>query len=253
MISRRELLILPSLAIVGWAAQSRASQRVAAEGCHLLAPVGQLGVQSGGIVATVDAEQKLITSSGDATIDHYLGRALVRVAEQFDVYPGFAFCDDTNAENAFATRETKISGTSGTVIFGLNLFHHTLTGFHDDGMAVIAVCAHEFGHIYQYQSGFYDKLTKTWPSVKLAELHADYLAGYFLAARKAAYPGLDLQGAGALFEKLGDTEFTAREHHGTPDQRVASIERGFKFGRGENGDIAAAAVAGERFVVNEFG
>src|SRR5262249_32277702 len=144
----------------------------------------------------------------DSNLDHYLGRALSRLAEQFEVYPGFAFFDDHEGENAFAQPETKISGTNGTVCFGLNLFRHTLQGFHDEGMAVIAVCAHEFGHIYQYYSGFYDKLTKDLglSAVKLVELQADYLAGYYLAGRKASNSSLDLQGAGALFEKLGDVD-----------------------------------------------
>ncbi len=254
MMSRRDLLAFSGMAIAGWAVAVRAASDAPAAGCHLMTPVGRLGVGSGNVVPTLQADQKLITSSGDVDLDHYLGRALLRLAEQFEVYPGFGFFDDSNAENAFASPETKISKTSGTVIFGVNLFRDTLQSFQDQGIAVIAVCAHEFGHIYQYKSGFYDKLTTNLglKTVKLAELHADYLAGFFLAGRKAAYPSLDLQGAGALFEKLGDTEFNNPEHHGTPALRVTSIEAGFKFGRKSQQEILVAAAAGGEFVLEQF-
>jgi hypothetical protein len=254
MLSRRELIAISGIAIAGWAAGARAASDVLAAGCHLMAPVGRLGVGAGNVVPTLQADQQLITTSGNADLDHYLGHALLHLAGQFDVYPGFGFFDDSSAENALATRETKISGTNGTVVFGLNLFRDTLRDFHDQGMAVIAVCAHEFGHIYQYTSGFYDKLTtgQAVNTVKFAELHADYLAGFFLAGRKAAYPSLNLQGAGALFEKLGDTEFANPDHHGTPAQRVASIEAGFKLGRKSKQEIFAAATAGAEFVLEQF-
>jgi hypothetical protein len=246
MMSRRRFLLLPPLGIIGWTAPGRSSPRVQAMGCYLKTPTSALGLTNR-LVASVDAEQRLITSSGDVNLDRYLGRALVRLAKLFEVYPDFGFFDDRDHENALAVRDTK------TVLFGLQLFHHTLKDFDDGGMAVIAVCAHEFAHIYQYESGYHAKLTsKPWTNVKLAELHADYLAGYFLAARKAVFPTLNLQGAGALFEKLGDTEFTAREHHGTPEQRLGSIEAGFNFGRNAPHDVGSAAEAGERFVVLHY-
>jgi hypothetical protein len=255
MMTRRDLLAGTGVLLAGWTTRICAASEIPAAGCQLMAPVDRLGLGSESVVPTVQADRKLITSSGNANLDHYLGRALLRLANEFEVYPGFSFFDDSDSENALATRETKIPGTKGTVIFGVNLFRDALHNFHDQGVAVIAVCAHEFGHIFQYKSGFYDKLTtgEGAQTVKLVELHADYLAGYYLAGRKSAYPDLDLQGAGALFESLGDTKFNNPAHHGTSAQRVAAIEAGFKFGRKSDQPILAAAAAGAEFVLEEFG
>jgi hypothetical protein len=259
MFSRREFLAVSGAAIAQMTLPVRAENYGPASGCHLTGPVAGLGIGSESVVPTLQADQKLITSSGRADIDHYLGLALLRLSNEFNVYPGFGFFDEGRTENAFATPETQIGGTHGTVIFGLHLFRDAMHEYRDRGVAVIAVCAHEFGHIYQYFNGYFDKLTKqqypnqTVPPVKLAELHADYLAGYFLAGRKAAYPWLDLQGAGALFDSFGDNDFTNPQHHGTATQRVRSIEEGFKYGRSEQHPIEIAAATGAEFVLKEFG
>ena len=254
MMTRRDLLACTGVLFSGWAAPRCEAAEIRAIGCQLMAPVDRLGLGAESVVPILQADQRLITSSGNADLDHYLGRALVRLAGQFEIYPGFGFYDDSNHNNALAVRETKIPGTEGTVIFGVHLFRNALHDSHDQGVAVIAVCAHEFGHIFQYNSGYYDKLTTGVGAhtVKLIELHADYLAGYYLAGRKAAYPDLDLQGAGALFDRLGDTQFNDPTHHGTSAQRVAAIEAGFKFGRHSEQPIKPAAANGAEFVLEQF-
>ena len=254
MITRRDLLVCTGVLFAGWAARRCEAAEIPAAGCQLMAPVDRLGLGSESVVPTSQADQRLITSSGNANLDHYLGRALLRLADQFEIYPGFGFFDDSGAKNALATPQTRIPGTEGTVIVGVNLFRDALHDLHDQGVAAIAVCAHEFGHIFQYNSGYYDKLTTGvgTHTVKLVELHADYLAGYYLAGRKAAYPDLDLQGAGALFDSLGDIRFNDPTHHGTSAQRVAAIEAGFKFGRHSEQPIKRAAAVGAEFVLEQF-
>ena len=50
------------------------------------------------------------------------------------------------------------------------------------------VCAHEFGHILQYQKGLIRPL-QGWDSTnRRIELHADFLAGYFAGIRKGKRP-----------------------------------------------------------------
>src|SRR5690606_8445367 len=96
---------------------------------------------------------RLISTTGDKDFDRALGRALVRLSALFGERPGFGFVDDSGAPNAYASRETKVSGTWGTVLFGQTLFHELLNRHDDRGIAVLAVAAHEFGHIAQFRSG----------------------------------------------------------------------------------------------------
>jgi hypothetical protein len=218
------------------------------QGCCLRQSMDSLGFAPMGLVDAEGQPERLIETSGDPTLDRYLGRALVRIATSFQVRPGFGFIDDSAAENAYATPETRIDGTTGTVLMGTNLFHRVMASFDDAGVAVLAVCAHEFGHIYQFGSGWDRTMGAMDLTVRPVELHADFLAGYFLATRKADLPDLNLQGAGRLIDSLGDTAFNDHGHHGTPQERVAAIEGGYAYGRRGAQPVATVADAGATFV-----
>jgi hypothetical protein len=62
--------------------------------------------------------------------------------------------------------------------------------------------------------------------------------------RKAEHRQLDLREVGRELHALGDTAFTSRQHHGTPEERVGALSAGFEFGSRGNADIAVAARAG---------
>jgi len=81
---------------------------------------------------------------------------------------------------------------------------------------------------WAYHKGVMEQLNAGQPTVKRSELHADYMAGFFLGTRKKANPGLNLHAAGDLFSRIGDYN-TGRGHHGTPDERVAASEQGFRL------------------------
>lgn len=166
-------------------------------------------------------------STGDAALDSLLGRALVKLSALFGQRPGFGFVDDWGAPNAYATDETLVPGTWGTVLYGTNLFRQTLAAYDDGGMAVMCIVAHEFGHIAQYAYGLDRRLLQGQPTVRRVELHADYLAGWYLGRRKAEQPDLVLWAAGDMLFRIGDYAFNDWNHHGTPDQRVAAAEAGF--------------------------
>jgi hypothetical protein len=196
-----------------------------------------------GLVAAAPEEVRISRSSGDPTADRFLGLGLLRLATMFRIGPGFAFYDDYRAPNAFATPQTLLPDSRGTVLMGMRLFRrHMMSG--DDGMTVIAICAHEFGHIHQMQSTYNAWLRQLDGSVKPVELHADFLTGYFLANRKEEHPDLDLQSVGATFDQMGDTDFNSPQHHGTSAERIAAITAGYRFGRSGRHDIDEAARAG---------
>lgn len=248
MLGRRAVLGLAvgTLAVAACPPAARAAYWM--RGCCLRQSMVSLGIAPRGLVAADSGAEDLVETSGDPTLDKYLGRALVRIATTFEVDPGFGFFDDSQAENAYATPETRITGTVGTVLMGSNLFQRVMSSFNDAGVAVLAVCAHEFGHIYQFGSGWDKTLGAMDRTAKPVELHADFMAGYFLASRKADLPDLNLQGAGRLIDSLGDTAYNAPDHHGTPEERVGAIEGGYNFGRRGRVPVDAVADAGTTFV-----
>jgi hypothetical protein len=248
-VGRRSLIIGIAATVLGARRTSGNTSLDAIAGCCLRAgDIAKFNIRMHGLGAALGGDD-LITTTGDRDLDHYLGRALLRLADEFDVNPGFGFYDDTGNLNAFASPDTlpQLPGTKRTVCFGVNLFRRTLS-LGDNGIAVIAVCAHEFGHVVQYNTGYRDRLLSGRPTVKLLELHADYFAGYHLARRKAEYPSLNVQGAGSLIDSIGDTAYTSPQHHGTSEERVAAIEAGYALGRKGKYRIGSVARAGADYV-----
>ena len=247
-LNRRLLLgsALAALAVPFSAAAPVSAQTAGAVGiCRLCQRLGRpLGANSGANAT----HAKLVQSSGDPETDRILGVALRRLAETFQVSPGFAFYDDHSSPGAFAVSETLAGNGPGTVLMGMRLFGQLMARVRDGGVTVISVCAHEFGHVYQTQSGYMDRLAELDRTDRPIELHADFLAGYYLGLRKTEHRELDLSAVGGVLYALGDTAFTARDHHGTPEERVGALAAGFKFGTQGRHDVSEAAKAGFQLI-----
>jgi hypothetical protein len=249
-LTRRGLLQAGGMALAGAGVPRLARAAVPATGGCLLCREAQRLRRGGrlGMVADSDADPEIYTSSGDTETDHVLGLALRRLAETFRVSPGFAFFDDSRGHNAFATERSLLKGGERTVMMGKGLFIEQMREDHDMGTTVIAICAHEFGHIYQFAYGQHARLAELDRTVRPIELHADFLAGYYLALRHNAKAQLDLQAVGRVFYELGDTDFNDRGHHGTPEERSRAITGGYAFGKDRDADIDDASRAGVALV-----
>ncbi len=197
---------------------------------------------------------KYIRTTGNPALDRALDASIKRLADLFGQVPAFGFYSqgdhpDISPMNAFATRvRSDIPGTWGTIGFGNELFEHEMKDHDPSGSTIVAVIAHEFGHIWAMKAGIMDKLTAGESTVKRSELHADYLAGFFLGTRKRAAPSISLQAAGDLFNRIGDYDVGNKDHHGTPKERVAAAEEGFKVSYVQNRDANYAFVAGLEYV-----
>jgi hypothetical protein len=217
------------------------------QGCLLMnSDPAVLGVEKGKFGALGNA---LEDSSGDSNLDKSLGRALARAAGKFGVAPSFAFYRDGSKPNAYASSMTMTSGTWGSVVFGRSLFQDQLNRYKDGGVSVLAIVAHEFGHILQYRNKMLEDLQASEPTVRRIELHADYLSGWYLGLRKKEDPSISLWGSGDTFKRIGDYEYTNPNHHGTPEQRVAASEAGFKLSK-SGATISGALQEGRTYVRN---
>jgi hypothetical protein len=197
---------------------------------------------------------KHIRTTGDLALDRALDAAIKRLSDLFRQVPAFGFYreedhPDISAMNAFATQEgTDIPGTWGTVGFGVTLFQREMSQFDKSGSTIVAIIAHEFGHIWAMKAGVFGEFIKGQKTVKRSELHADFLAGYFLGIRKRAAPDISLQSAGDLFNRIGDNRIDRYDHHGTPVERVAAAEEGFKVSYLQGRDADYAFAAGREYV-----
>jgi predicted metalloprotease len=122
---------------------------------------------------------------------------------------------------------------------GRTLFQDLLRRFDDGGIAILAVIAHEFSHIAQYRRRVFDTLVGGSGRAVRAELHADFMTGYYLGLRKADNPSLSIRTAGVALYQIGDYAFNNRDHHGTPAQRVAAAEEGFKLANNKRSFVNA--------------
>lgn len=183
-----------------------------------------------GRAATMPPEvTAMVRSSGNPDLDKSFDRALQRLAETFDVWPKVGFYDDGDAPNAMAMRYAVGSTHEFAVVFGRNYFAKMMQ-YDPSGITLLQTAAHEFAHVWVYQDGLFEKIRGGQKTVKRVELHADFLAGFYLGLRKRDNPQASFWSAGMRRWQSGDTEFHNVHHHGQPDERLAAAEAGFKLG-----------------------
>ena len=181
-------------------------------------------------LSRVDNSSVNVESSGNARLDRSLGFLLADLASKFKVRPGFGYFDDRGSPNALALRDSRLSASNGTVLFGREMMSNYLHNPNGD-MFIMGICAHEFAHIVQFFSGYYERLSKGQQTKKLVELHADFLSGYYIGLRKINYTSSELVSLGRSWESIGDSNYTDLQHHGTPEQRLQAVENGYRFAR----------------------
>jgi hypothetical protein len=96
--------------------------------------------------------ESVVMSSGDKTFDTALAMTLSRISDAFDVLPGFAYYDDYDGANAFATTVVRLKNADGTVLFGTRYLKRLLGLRENPDVAVAAVCAHDWAH-FAVQAG----------------------------------------------------------------------------------------------------
>ena len=190
----------------------------------------------------------LLNSSGDIRFDRSLGILLVDLSQKFQVRPGFGYFDDLGSPNALALPQSQFSNSRGTVLFGREMLSRYKNSSHGD-MFIMGICAHEFAHIVQFFSGFYERLAYRQKTNKLVELHADFLSGYYIGLRKLNYTKDELLTLGKSWETIGDSNYTDSQHHGTSEERLRAVEQGYLIAkdRPEFG-INTASEVGARYL-----
>jgi hypothetical protein len=145
-------------------------------------------------------------------------------------HPAFTF-------NQLAAPDTTLAGIGripAKIIIGDGVLQSVeALGYGD--IAPQAILAHEYGHHIQLKLGV---LVRGWQfgkelipkTSRRIELMADAYAAYYLShPRVAAMQGEKVQRFLEVFFNIGDCEFKDNGHHGTPTQRKAAAEWGYKL------------------------
>ncbi|MEQ8995330.1 MAG: hypothetical protein RID53_02360 [Coleofasciculus sp. B1-GNL1-01] len=178
-------------------------------------------------------------STGNPNLNSLISNEYSQLAIVFTVNPTLLIIDDFQGPNAFAYWGVTDPGFYGTIYLGIRLLYDELFSMDKGVLAVVGIMAHEFAHILQwkYQSQLIGKLR---------ELHADFLAGYYLGV-KNYIPYRDLRAfASSLFTK-GDYNFWNLDHHGTPQERVAAMNIGYSLGQ-LGSKISTAYLEGDKII-----
>jgi hypothetical protein len=136
--------------------------------------------------------------------------------------------------NAYAARAKDFIPPYGPVPDKITMGDGIMDSFTDLGfedVAPQAILAHEFGHHIQFDLNLFDSpITDRPEATRRIELMADAYAAYFLShSRGAAMQWKRVQQFLAVFFNIGDCQFASNGHHGTPIQRMAAAEWGYKL------------------------
>lgn len=108
---------------------------------------------------------------------------------------------------------------SGSVFFGVTLLKQEFKEGNGNGMSIPAILGHEYAHAMQRANDFpYDG--------KWRELHADFMAGWFIALR-GIFRLQDPNRAWASISEKGDYNFFDKGHHGSPQERAEAFATGY--------------------------
>jgi hypothetical protein len=194
-------------------------------------------------------DEPMIPRSGDRDFDYALAQTLAKISDAFGVLPGFAYYDDNDSRNAYATSRTRLNRVDGTVLMGIYLQQQLRAGKDHPEVAVAAVCSHEFGHILQYRHDLVSRVNAGQPTVKRSELQADYFAGYYAGLRKKERPTYPTAVVAVTQGDFGDSHFNSPSHHGTEAERGAAVVRGFNAAFREGKTLAQAIEESTNYVL----
>jgi hypothetical protein len=177
----------------------------------------------------------LSKTTGNYQLDHWFNIQKTSIERVFGVTADLYIYNDYEAANAYATTSNR---ADGEIAFGINMLTEYMWRMDKGKAGVAAVLAHEYGHVLQieYESDL------DW---KYRELHADYLAGYYLRT-KSYVSYYELNNFAKVFYDLGDEAFWSEDHHGTSLERLRAFKAGYNC---SCSDIEDAYDKGETYVL----
>ena len=212
-----------------------------------------------------NAEFEMRSGSGDPGLDGSVELLAFDIVRAFELPNGswpalFFFKEEDGRPNCFEVdtpaNSPLLPFTRGAVVIGITMAKTLLTSpalKQFPGAALAAVVAHEFAHAHQRLTGSFERLNDDDPThfgqtpIRLLELHADFLAGFYMG-RQSGFNERAMLDVTTAIAELGDTDFNNAMHHGQPSERAFCMYRGLNLAMIPQTTIAQASTEGERFV-----
>ena len=247
MLTRRTILFDGMLTVIAGSCcvSNSASGQISSGGCWVPPDRTQpYFATSREAHAYQNGNERIEPRSGNSALDRALVQSLARLTNLLGVLPGFAYFDDSAGSNAKATSAQLLDRTDGTVLFGLRLLQECLARPANGDASIVAICAHEYGHILSYKNGMIRTLDAPGSGdqgIFRAEQFADYIAGYYAGTRKRENPSYPAVAFATTQRSFGGGD------HGTGQQRGEAVEAGFLAAFQQRLDPESAFQAGLQF------
>lgn len=174
-----------------------------------------------GLTASAFSPGEITTTTGVIPLDFIIAEQSVRLRSEFGILPELYYMMGSATRNAYASSEKNSLFSAGTVFLGRDLLLAELAPSEQGYPAIAGILAHEFAHVLQMMRN------GSISNSAMVELHADYLAGYYLG-RRGYVPKEDVGLFARSLYTAGDPEgYYDMPDHGTGDQRVAAMLAGY--------------------------
>jgi len=177
-----------------------------------------------------------LSSTGNSSLDAIINTEKIKMEKFFGVKVDIKIY---SGNNGLAKRTTSNSNYNGTIELGkgLLLFEYSKKGpVSKESIGkymIMSIMAHEFAHIFQYTHPEY-----RFKNGVIQEVHADMLAGYYMAQYLITNAGTDIQfdyktsqkistlisDMGISFGWMGDTQYWSQQHHGNYYTRAFAFQ-----------------------------
>ena len=144
-----------------------------------------------------------------------------------------------------ATPDHLLGGTDGTVLFGLDFLKILLQRPGRSDASIIAVCAHEFGHIVSYKNDMISTLAPNHQEPFRAEQFADYMAGFYAGRRKLVHSDFPAASFASTQYAFGGGD------HGTNKQRGDAVQQGYFAAYRDHKTLDEATQSALAYCMNE--
>ena len=191
-------------------------------------------------LAIVDNGMEIRNSTGNIDLDKILHNQKRDLETFFGVNINLFFgVEQSRSGNAFFSPFCNSLYCNGKIVLGTYLMSE-LSYKSDSYTRLTAVFAHEFAHAMQHKYGWSG-------NSKWRELHADYLAGYYLGT-KSSLNQSEVISTFNEFSSHGSFDFNNPDFHGTPEERGCAFLEGFKYARLGNTNVYNAYNSGKNYI-----
>ncbi len=148
------------------------------------------------------------------------------LAEKQPIQTFYAVCFDVFVDETAFNIRTELE-PAPAIVFGKPLLR-ALIALPNGSLKIGALFAHEAAHVFQSQIGANPLLqNKCGFALKSVELHADYLAGAYMAWWSASQNETNAHPE-RMFYRFGDTQMGSSNHHGTDRERFLAFATGYQ-------------------------